>query len=98
MCFSVFVHSKIRAKLGLPPLTVDGGASNASEGGAAAAAAKSEDQDVHKPAINLMAKKKSDEMKAKLALIKEKRKINQKLKYGLVFDLILLCSYCFLIH
>ncbi|XP_033632494.1 U4/U6.U5 tri-snRNP-associated protein 1-like [Asterias rubens] len=70
--------NKIRAKLGLPPLSVDGGASNASEGGAAAA--KSEDQDVHKPAINLMAKKKADEMKAKLALIKEKRKINQKLK------------------
>ncbi|XP_022087615.1 U4/U6.U5 tri-snRNP-associated protein 1-like [Acanthaster planci] len=75
---SIGETNKIRAKLGLPPLKVEGNTSQpAGEGGDAA---KKEGGDVHKPATNLGEKRKAEEMKAKLALIKEKRKINQKLQ------------------
>ncbi|XP_072031054.1 U4/U6.U5 tri-snRNP-associated protein 1-like [Amphiura filiformis] len=39
-----------------------------------------EDGDVHKPAVNLREQRKANEIKEKLALIKEKRQINKKLK------------------
>ncbi|XP_038072240.1 U4/U6.U5 tri-snRNP-associated protein 1-like isoform X2 [Patiria miniata] len=75
---SIAETNKIRAKLGLPPLKVDGNASQpTAEGGDGA---KKEGEDVHKPAVNLGEKRKAEEIKAKLALIKEKRKINQKLQ------------------
>ena len=43
-----------------------------------------EGEEVHRPPQNLAEVKKQAEIREKLALIREKRKINQKL--GLVFD------------
>ena len=41
---------------------------------------KLEDGDVHKPAVNLREQQKANEIKEKLAQIKEKRQLNKKLK------------------
>lgn len=89
MAYHIF-RSKIRAKLGLPPLKDDSSApaKKKDTGGVSFDDPKEdsakdgvtlEDGDVHKPAVNLRTERKAREIKEKLALIKEKRQLNKKL-------------------
>lgn len=75
LSLSVDATNKIRAQLGLAPLKVDHGSSQ----DAGAEEKESLKDDIHVPAINMRNERQSEEMRAKLALIREKRKINQKL-------------------
>lgn len=72
---SIEETNKLRAKLGLKPLNVDSGASGKPEEKAYA-----DRGDVHKPATNIHEKKNEDKMREKMEAIREKRKINKKLK------------------
>merc|ERR1712013_294569 len=71
---SIEETNKLRAKLGLKPLNVDSGSGKKEE--------KSyEDRgDVHRPASNISDKKNEEKMREKMEAIREKRKINKKLK------------------
>lgn len=71
---SIEETNKLRAKLGLKPLSVDSGSSASGEKPYA------ERSDVHAPAGNLNAKKQEEKMREKLEAIREKKKINQKLR------------------
>lgn len=66
--------NKLREKLGLKPLQVGGASEGNEEKGYA------DREDVHKPASNISEKKHTDKMREKMDAIREKRKINQKLK------------------
>lgn len=72
---SIANTNKIRAKLGLAPLEVDDGDGGEGEPGEIV----EEKKDVHKPAVNISAVKKSEALREKMALIREKRLINKKL-------------------
>merc|ERR1712168_231949 len=72
---SIAETNKIRAQLGLAPLNVDGASSNVS----GTEEKESLKDDIHVPAINLRNQHESESMRLKLAQIREKRKINQKL-------------------
>ncbi|XP_063958840.1 U4/U6.U5 tri-snRNP-associated protein 1-like [Lytechinus pictus] len=65
--------NKLRAKLGLAPLDVDG------EGAGEPGEIVEEKKDVHKPAVNISDIKKTEALKEKMAQIREKRLINKKL-------------------
>lgn len=71
---SIEETNKLREKLGLKPLQVGGPSSEKEEKSYA------DREDVHKPATNISEKKHSDKMRDKMDAIREKRKINQKLK------------------
>lgn len=70
---SIEETNKLREKLGLKPLQV-GNETGTEEKSYA------DREDVHKPATNISEKKYSDKMREKMEAIREKRKINQKLK------------------
>ncbi|XP_071504990.1 U4/U6.U5 tri-snRNP-associated protein 1-like [Diadema antillarum] len=71
---SIAETNKIRAKLGLAPLDVGTGGGDGEPGEIV-----EEKKDVHKPAINISEVKKSEALKEKMAIIREKRLINQRL-------------------
>ncbi|KAK6181096.1 hypothetical protein SNE40_009028 [Patella caerulea] len=71
---SVEETNRLRAKLGLKPLDV-GGSSGAGNDGAPV----SKDEDVHAPAVNWAEQKKTESLREKMAVMREKRLINQKL-------------------
>lgn len=62
----------------MKPLQVDG-ASKATDGSDAAASSKKED--VHAPALNMAEVKKTEATRQKLETLKEKKKIERKLRY-----------------
>ncbi|XP_064624219.1 U4/U6.U5 tri-snRNP-associated protein 1-like isoform X2 [Lineus longissimus] len=66
--------NKLRAKLGLKPLEIPDYSTSSQK-----KKDKPEDEDFHAPPVNLGELKKTEAMKEKLAAIREKRKINQKL-------------------
>ncbi|XP_030854744.1 U4/U6.U5 tri-snRNP-associated protein 1 [Strongylocentrotus purpuratus] len=70
---SIEATNKLRAKLGLAPLNVDG------EGSGEPGEIVEEKKDVHKPAVNISDLKKTAALKEKMAQIREKRLINKKL-------------------
>lgn len=72
---SIEETNKLRAKLGLKPLNVDSGSSGKAEEKSYADRA-----DTHRPATNLAAKKNEEKMREKMEAIREKRKVNKKLK------------------
>lgn len=82
---SIEETNRIRAKLGLKPLEVNYPAlvkADINEDGNEAgedAPFVTEDGDVHKPAVNITAKKETDKFKEKMERMKEKRKHSQKL-------------------
>jgi len=64
--------SALRAKLGLKPLDVSKKEPDVEK--------ESLKDDVHKPAVNLGAEKRTADIKEKLAAAKQKRKVQEKLK------------------
>lgn len=71
---SVEETNKLRAKLGLKPLKVDGDSKGDEE------KSYEDREDTHKPATNISQMKKADKMREKMEAIREKRKINKKLQ------------------
>lgn len=72
LSLSIEDTNKLRAKLGLKPLDVGGsGDSNTKS---------SENQDVHVPAINLSEKLNTEKLREKMLIMKEKRKVKDKLR------------------
>ncbi|XP_002737972.2 U4/U6.U5 tri-snRNP-associated protein 1-like [Saccoglossus kowalevskii] len=74
MSLSIEETNKLRVKLGLKPLEVDGEKKDES-----AEVPYDKREDVHKPAVNLAQERKREEIRQKMEMIKEKRRINQKL-------------------
>ncbi len=50
-------------------------------------------EDVHVPAVNLTELKRTDKLREKMEAIKAKRKLNQKLGYVIILQIILLHKY-----
>ncbi|KAK2184317.1 hypothetical protein NP493_270g02007 [Ridgeia piscesae] len=71
LSLSVEETNKLRAKLGLKPLDVAGEKRDDSR--------PEKKADVHVPAVNIAAVKKTEQLREKMALIKEKRRINKML-------------------
>lgn len=69
---SIDETNRIRAKLGLKPLEVGGAKKDNEPSGGL-------QEDIHAPATNIAKDKAKEKIKDKLELIKEKRKVNQKL-------------------
>ncbi|XP_076463478.1 U4/U6.U5 tri-snRNP-associated protein 1-like [Babylonia areolata] len=70
LSLSIEETNKLRAKLGLKPLEVGGQGESKSK----------ENQDVHVPAINLSEKLNTEKLREKMLMMKEKRKVKEKLK------------------
>lgn len=78
MSLSIDETNKLRASLGLKPLTVD---SNASANPDAPKSSNSDENFVHKPAVNITEKKRTEQVLEKLSLQKEKRMLQEKFRY-----------------
>ncbi|KAL8596327.1 hypothetical protein ACOMHN_062595 [Nucella lapillus] len=76
LSLSIEDTNKLRAKLGLKPLDVGGSGA----GGDQSNSKSSENQDVHVPAINLSEKLNTEKLREKMLLMKEKRKVKDKLR------------------
>ncbi|ESP02865.1 hypothetical protein LOTGIDRAFT_156816 [Lottia gigantea] len=70
---SIDETNRLRAKLGLKPLDVGDSKSGGKEGGS------KDNEDVHAPAVNWSEQKKTESLREKMAVMREKRLINQKL-------------------
>ncbi|KAL4149294.1 hypothetical protein QTP88_003273 [Uroleucon formosanum] len=76
---SIDETNKIRAKLGLKPLQMDNKETTKSRDDGLEVIAGDEGEFVHKPALSLTEKNKSDKIKARIAEKKEKRMIENKI-------------------
>lgn len=76
MSLSIDETNKLRAQLGLKPLTTDSNASADSE--SAKKSGNSDENFVHKPAVNLTEKKRTEQVLEKLTTQKEKRTLQGK--------------------
>ncbi|KAK7104097.1 U4/U6.U5 tri-snRNP-associated protein 1-like [Littorina saxatilis] len=72
LSLSIEETNKLRVKLGLKPLDV-GGSTDAD-------GKPKEDQDVHKPAINLAEKRRSEQLREKMKVMQDKRRVKEKLR------------------
>jgi U4/U6.U5 tri-snRNP-associated protein 1 len=79
MSLSIDETNKLRASLGLKPLTND--ASSTDDPNAPAKSLNSDENFVHRPAANMSEKKRSDHVMEKLSLHKEKRMLQSKFMY-----------------
>ncbi|XP_046564938.1 U4/U6.U5 tri-snRNP-associated protein 1-like [Haliotis rubra] len=76
---SIDETNRIRAKLGLKPLDVPGSSNNAEAGGEEGEKPK-EKEDVHAPPVNWGEQKKTEALREKMAILKQKRLMNKKLR------------------
>lgn len=79
MSMSVEETNKMRAALGLKPLTVDDKPTGDPD--APKKSANSDENFVHKPAANITEKKRSEQLMEKLSVQKEKRQLQEKFLY-----------------
>ena len=76
MSLSVEETNKLRASLGLKPLSIDSG--EASGGDPSTKSLNSDENFVHQPAIDITEKKRAEKLIEKLNLQKEKRLLQEK--------------------
>lgn len=84
---SIEETNKLRIKLGLKPLDVNGA------GGATAGGETKKDDFVHQPPENISSKMKQEKIKEKLKQMKKKREINKKLGKVSFSEKLTLCDF-----
>ena len=79
MSLSIEETNKLRASLGLKPLTIDD--NSTTDADASKKSLNSDENFVHQPAVNLTEKKRTEKIMEKLSIHKEKRMLQEKFLY-----------------